>query len=51
MNFVGHHILTVDQFDRADIQRVFEVADSMIPYASRPLRLPRVSRFMTRPEC
>lgn len=42
MNFVGHHILTVDQFDRADIQRVFEVADSMIPYANRE----RVTRVL-----
>lgn len=42
MNFVGHHILSVDQFDRADIQRVFKVADSMIPYANRE----RVTRVL-----
>ena len=42
MNFVGDHILTVDQFDRADIQRVFKVADSMIPYANRE----RVTRVL-----
>lgn len=35
MNFTGAHILSINQFDRADIQRVFEVADSMEPYALR----------------
>ncbi|MEQ8484092.1 MAG: aspartate carbamoyltransferase [Pseudomonadales bacterium] len=35
MNFVGSHILSVDQFDRGDIARLFEVADQMIPYAHR----------------
>lgn len=35
MNFVGTHILSVDQFDRGDIQRLFEVADEMVPYAHR----------------
>ena len=33
MNFVGRHILSVDQFARADIERVFTVADTMRPYA------------------
>ncbi|RYY04323.1 MAG: aspartate carbamoyltransferase [Gammaproteobacteria bacterium] len=35
MNFTGAHILSINQFDRADIQRVFEVADAMEPYALR----------------
>ena len=35
MNFVGRHILSVDQFARADIERVFTVADTMRPYALR----------------
>jgi aspartate carbamoyltransferase catalytic subunit len=41
LNFVGSHILSVDQFDRGDIQRLFEVADQMVPYAHRR-RLTRV---------
>lgn len=35
MNFTGSHILSIEPFDRADIQRVFEVADAMAPYALR----------------
>ncbi|MDA0790170.1 MAG: aspartate carbamoyltransferase [Proteobacteria bacterium] len=35
MNFIGSHILSVTQFDRAAIDRVFEVADRMSPYANR----------------
>jgi aspartate carbamoyltransferase catalytic subunit len=35
VNFTGAHILSINQFDRADIQRVFEVADAMEPYALR----------------
>ncbi|HSG88861.1 MAG TPA: aspartate carbamoyltransferase [Pseudomonadales bacterium] len=35
MEFVGSHILSVDQFERADIERVFAVADEMRPYAER----------------
>ena len=35
MDFVGNHILSVSQFDRDDIERVFEVADMMRPYAHR----------------
>ncbi len=35
MNFTGAHILTIEQFERADIQRVFDVADAMEPYALR----------------
>ena len=37
MRFVGSHILTTDQFDRGAIERIFDVADSMEPYASRRL--------------
>ncbi len=35
MNFTGAHILSIQQFDRGDIQRIFAVADSMEPYALR----------------
>jgi aspartate carbamoyltransferase catalytic subunit len=35
MHFPGAHILSVNQFDRADVERIFEVADSMVPYAHR----------------
>lgn len=35
MNFTGAHILSIEQFERADIQRIFEVADAMEPYALR----------------
>jgi aspartate carbamoyltransferase catalytic subunit len=35
VQFAGSHILSVDQFERADIERVFEVADRMEPYAHR----------------
>jgi aspartate carbamoyltransferase catalytic subunit len=35
VNFTGAHILSIKQFERADIQRVFDVADAMQPYALR----------------
>lgn len=35
MNFTGAHILSIEQFERADIMRVFAVADAMEPYALR----------------
>lgn len=35
MEFRGAHILSVTQFERDDVQRVFEVADSMEPYTHR----------------
>lgn len=35
MNFTGSHILSIEQFERADILRVFDVADAMEPYALR----------------
>ena len=35
MQFTGQHILTVNQFERSDIERIFEVADGMTPYARR----------------
>lgn len=35
MNFAGAHILSVDQFERGDIELIFKVADSMEPYAQR----------------
>ena len=37
MNFVGSHILSVSQFDRRAVERVFDVADQMLPYANRQL--------------
>ena len=35
MDFVGNHILSVDQFDRDSITEIFRVADRMQPYANR----------------
>ncbi|MFK8021207.1 MAG: aspartate carbamoyltransferase [Pseudomonadales bacterium] len=35
MEFTGSHILSIDQFDRGDIERIFTVADSMEPFAHR----------------
>ena len=42
MDFIGSHILSVSQFERSDIERVFSVADTMIPYANRE----RVTRVL-----
>ena len=41
MKFCGTHILSVKQFERSDVDRVFEVADNMAPYARRE-RITRV---------
>ncbi len=35
MNFVGSHILSIDQFERIDIETIFDVALQMEPYAHR----------------
>ncbi|MGL6161678.1 aspartate carbamoyltransferase [Microbulbifer sp.] len=35
MDFIGANILSVSQFERVDIDRIFEVADAMGPYARR----------------
>lgn len=35
VNFTGSHILSIQQFEQADIETVFTVADAMIPYAQR----------------
>ena len=35
MKFAGSHILSIGQFEREDIERVFTVADRMVPYAHR----------------
>jgi aspartate carbamoyltransferase catalytic subunit len=35
MKFAGSHILSVDQFDRPDIEKLFGVAHEMEPYAQR----------------
>jgi aspartate carbamoyltransferase catalytic subunit len=35
MNFAGAHVLSIEQFDRPDIERMFQVADRMEPYAQR----------------
>ncbi|GAB1256606.1 aspartate carbamoyltransferase [Aurantivibrio plasticivorans] len=42
MDFTGKHILSIDQFERGDIERVFQVADQMKPYAHRE----RVTRVL-----
>ena len=41
MQFAGSHILSVHQFERADVERIFTVADRMEPYAHRQ-RITRV---------
>lgn len=35
MQFAGSHILSVQQFERDDVERIFAVADRMEPYARR----------------
>lgn len=35
MQFAGSHILSIAQFERADVERIFAVADRMGPYAQR----------------
>lgn len=35
MEFKGAHILSIGQFERADIESIFAVADRMAPYAQR----------------
>jgi aspartate carbamoyltransferase catalytic subunit len=42
LNFTGAHILSINQFQREDVDRVFAVADSMEPYALRK----RVTRVL-----
>jgi len=41
VHFPGSHILSIDQFERPDVDRVFHVADGMQPYAHRQ-RITRV---------
>ena len=35
MNFEGDHILSIDQFQRADVEAIFNTADKMMPFARR----------------
>lgn len=35
MHFPGAHILSVTQFERSDIETIFQVADNMVPYTRR----------------
>jgi aspartate carbamoyltransferase catalytic subunit len=35
LKFPGSHIISIEPFERADIERIFEVADQMGPYAHR----------------
>src|SRR5690606_3717769 len=35
VEFAGAHILSVDQFERTNLERIFTVADNMAPYALR----------------
>ena len=35
MDFSGSHILSIDQFDRSDINHLFSVAESLEPYSLR----------------
>ena len=41
MQFAGSHILSISQFERADVERLCTVADAMRPYAHRE-RITRV---------
>jgi aspartate carbamoyltransferase catalytic subunit len=38
MHFTGSHILSISQFDSGDVERLFQVADAMEPYARREKR-------------
>lgn len=38
MKFEGSHILSVNQFDRESIEKVFNIANQMLPYAKRHKR-------------
>lgn len=38
MQFAGSHILSISQFERTDVERLFAVADGMEPYARRRRR-------------
>ncbi|MEM9255475.1 MAG: aspartate carbamoyltransferase [Pseudomonadota bacterium] len=42
MDFAGSHILSIQQFERQDVERIFAVADRMAPYANRE----RVTRVL-----
>ena len=33
MEFLGSHILSIDQFERTDIEKIFTTSDSLVPYA------------------
>ena len=35
MEFAGAHILSIAQFERGDIEKLFRTADRMEPYAQR----------------
>jgi aspartate carbamoyltransferase catalytic subunit len=35
VQFAGSHILSIQQFERDDVERIFAVADTMLPYAQR----------------
>ena len=38
MEFIGSHILTIDQFQLADVKRIFAAAEAMEPFAQRKRR-------------
>ncbi|MDO6718244.1 aspartate carbamoyltransferase [Psychrosphaera sp. 1_MG-2023] len=38
MNFTGQHILSVNQFEREDLEYIFNIAQKMEPYAHRKVR-------------
>ena len=46
MEFSGNHILSKDQFDRSDIEKLFAVADKLEPFASKE-KITRVRCFET----
>ena len=38
MDFTGKHILSVNQFERDDLEYIFNIAQKMEPYAHRQVR-------------
>ena len=42
MEFLGSHILSIDQFERPDIEKIFSTSDHLLPYAKRE----RITRIL-----
>ena len=37
MEFLGSHILSIDQLERTDIEKIFTTSDALVPYAKREI--------------